>query len=277
MTKRITSGNLSEQPAGMRAKISKALERDRQLIVHATDHVAATMMNDIIRATTPLMREAEASIAIDSGPGAMVTHSDQGSRYETMRPTEAEIAEFRKPREKPADAPHAPNAGVSPRNEGDGSPFLVFSQKDLDRIARKNYRSVWMRVDGKAKGQPRPCVTRSGHVFTPDANGELKKWKTAIRDAWRSAKCPQFIGPTHIEVTFIFARPKKMKCTGRRVWHTNKIDADNGLKCVMDALVEVGAVIDDKFFASVSARKFWAVDGESPGAEITIESLGEPE
>lgn len=111
MTKRITASNLSEQPAGMRAKISKALEDEAR---------GKLMRGPVVKygVDPAFIAEAESSIAIDSGPGAMVTHSDMGSRYETVRPTEAEIAVFRKPREKPVNAPLAPNAGVSPRKKG---------------------------------------------------------------------------------------------------------------------------------------------------------------
>lgn len=305
--KRITAANLSEHPAGMMAKISKALEEERlatQRQKLCIDYYAL-----------PLMREAIASTNIDSGTGAMVTHSDftpaspkqqqewidhatahasktfaedfmrattppdepmiypgpretksaRGSRYETVHPTEAEIAEFRKPREKPADAPHAPNAGVS--DQETVSPDRAF-----------------FRVYGDPVGQPRIQVTKSGHAYTPDKKGRLKAWKSAIRSTWTSLQAWKFDGPTYVGITFLFPRPKSMKdkrdC---RIRYTQRPDRDNTDKTVLDALTDApkehfeGAWADDKIVCDGPIRKFWCARDETPGAIIDIRSLKDTE
>ena len=111
---------------------------------------------------------------------------------------------------------------------------------------------------------PRPRVTRAGRVYYP------KKYQDWIKEAKKildGLEIPE--GAVHIEVTFIFHRPKRLKRYGGRVIHDKRPDLDNCVKALLDAL----PMSDDCRVSSIIARKYYAAWDELPNIEILVESI----
>jgi Holliday junction resolvase RusA-like endonuclease len=94
---------------------------------------------------------------------------------------------------------------------------------------------------------------------------------------------PFGLGPVHVTIMFIFARPKHHFRTGRYAHelrpnaprlHTIKPDGDKLLRSTFDALTTAGMWKDDCQVAGLSAEplKVYANPGELPGARISIRS-----
>ena len=94
---------------------------------------------------------------------------------------------------------------------------------------------------------------------------------------------PFGLGPVHVGIVFIFARPQHHFRTGRYAHelrpnaprlHTKKPDADKLLRSTFDALTDAGMWRDDCQVAGLSGEplKVYANPGELPGARITIRS-----
>lgn len=94
---------------------------------------------------------------------------------------------------------------------------------------------------------------------------------------------PFGLGPVHVTIVFIFARPKHHYRTGKHAHelrgnaprlHTTKPDADKLLRSTFDALTTAGMWKDDCQVAGISGEplKVYANPGELPGARISIRS-----
>jgi len=115
----------------------------------------------------------------------------------------------------------------------------------------------------KPKACPRPRVTRSGRVYYPIG---YKEWIKDCRDQLEEMDIPS--GALHIEIVFVFHRPKRLKRYGDRVIHDKRPDLDNCVKSVLDAL----PIKDDCRVSSIYARKYYAAWNEEPCIEITIDA-----
>jgi Holliday junction resolvase RusA-like endonuclease len=128
-------------------------------------------------------------------------------------------------------------------------------------------------VPGAPKAQPRPCVTKTGHAFTPHSADE---WKTAIKAAFIQEKYihdhSPIEGPVSLSVTFSMPIPKSASKREARAMHgtphTRKPDADNLLKAVMDALTDAGIWTDDCIVYKPVPVKLW--NAERSGARIKV-------
>lgn len=87
---------------------------------------------------------------------------------------------------------------------------------------------------GPVMGQARPRFTRAGRVYDPLA---MKRYKTAIAEAWREQVGERFEGvPLVVSVHAYKPLPKRTpKRVTRKAW-TAKPDADNIGKAALDAL-----------------------------------------
>ena len=72
----------------------------------------------------------------------------------------------------------------------------------------------------------------------------------------------------HIKTVFFLRRPKRLK--GKAVRHCSKPDLDNLDKSLRDGLQHAGVFSDDAIIHSSESLKFYADEGESPRAEVTI-------
>lgn len=119
-------------------------------------------------------------------------------------------------------------------------------------------------VDGVPKAQPRPRMTRKGHVYNPPS---ADHWKDRIMWAARSANIRKTRGPVRLTVSF--AMPGgETRVNGEP--HISKPDADNLLKALMDALTTIHAWDDDCQVFDIRVIKRY---GEPTGVLITIEEV----
>lgn len=111
---------------------------------------------------------------------------------------------------------------------------------------------------------PRPRVTRTGRVYYP------KKYQEWIKEAkihFSKMNIPK--GAVHIDVIFVFHRPKRLKRYGEREIHDKRPDLDNCVKALLDAL----PMDDDCRVSSIRARKYYAAWDELPNIELYVEPL----
>ncbi len=111
---------------------------------------------------------------------------------------------------------------------------------------------------------PRPRVARNGRVYYP------KKYQDWINEAKIHLKdmiLPK--GAIHVEIIFVFHRPKRLKRYGDRVIHDKRPDLDNCVKALLDSL----PMDDDCRVSSIRARKYYAAWDELPNIEIYVESI----
>lgn len=127
-------------------------------------------------------------------------------------------------------------------------------------------------VPGEPRGAGRPRFGRgrdgSPRAYTAKADRE---YAGRIATAWRDAGCPYIPGGAWTcELTAYMERPRDhyradgtLSQRGERSHHpSRKPDADNILK-VVDALVAVQAVPDDRFLIDARVVKRWADEGEA--------------
>jgi len=149
---------------------------------------------------------------------------------------------------------------------------------------------------GQPAGMPRIRTRRMGkgiiHYVPPKAPGTL--FRNAIR--LKAVEQKKLVGPVELRIECLFAMPvswskaKKAKHFGKP--HTQKPDADNVAKAVMDGLTAAGVWPDDAVVWSLEISKVWAVQGfctitavdsgrmvdewtdEKPGAQVEGEGAG---
>ena len=138
---------------------------------------------------------------------------------------------------------------------------------------------------GEPKGQPRPraFARRMGNRYVArvfDA-GTAESWKQQVAvAAMQHAPTDPLPGPVNVELWFHFSRPKLHYKSGKYErgladdapkWHTNKPDADNLAKAVLDALTQLGKFWrDDSQVARLVVRKHYA---ETSGCTVSVSPL----
>lgn len=149
--------------------------------------------------------------------------------------------------------------------------------------ARGGEKLITFRVYGEPKAQPRPraFAKKIGSTFTArvyDA-GTAEEWKGLIALEVRGLLPPVPLeGPIRLDATFLFDRPKRLlrkRDPDERIPHVAKPDRDNLEKALLDCLTQLRLLVDDCQVCAGEVRKFYVARGERPGAEITIEVLGE--
>ena len=107
-------------------------------------------------------------------------------------------------------------------------------------------------VAGIPKPQPRPRITKSGHVYTPES---VKVWKDAVKlTALKHFDQTILTEPLVVTIRFYLPKPKGMKQLGK-VFHSKKPDIDNLLKSTLDALCPLWE--DDSLVSRVYAEKYY--------------------
>jgi len=97
-----------------------------------------------------------------------------------------------------------------------------------------------------------------------------KKYQEWIKEAkihFSKMNIPK--GAVHIDVIFVFHRPKRLKRYGEREIHDKRPDLDNCVKALLDAL----PMDDDCRVSSIRARKYYAAWDELPNIELYVEPL----
>jgi len=116
-------------------------------------------------------------------------------------------------------------------------------------------------VAGVPKAQPRPRMTRKGHVYNPPTADD---WKERIMWRARETRIPKMDGA--VKVTLAFAMGGKDTVNGKP--HASKPDADNLAKSTVDALTMVGAFVDDCQVFDLRVIKRY---GNPAGVLVTLE------
>jgi Holliday junction resolvase RusA-like endonuclease len=126
-------------------------------------------------------------------------------------------------------------------------------------------------AQGNPHPQPRPRVVKGRAVST--TGRAVQFWKAVVtsraRHALADSELAAFSGPVVIEMEFRFAPPKSfMSRIGSP--HTQKPDADNLAKLVMDAMQTARVIGDDSKVAELKVRKVWAAQA---GCTVSIEAV----
>ena len=118
---------------------------------------------------------------------------------------------------------------------------------------------------GQPAGMPRMRTRRTKfgvlHYVPPKSPGTL--FRNAIR--LKGVEQKKLVGPVELRIECLFAMPvswskaKKAKHFGKP--HTQKPDADNVAKAVMDGLTAAGVWPDDAVVWCLEIRKIWSVQG----------------
>lgn len=143
---------------------------------------------------------------------------------------------------------------------------------------------------GLPKGQPRAKATRRGafvRMYTPDtADGMKDGIRRLAMEAMAAGKWEHTMGPVEVVITAYFTRPashfRRVRGSdvlkqGAPIYHTQKPDADNVSKAVMDALGPHGSWpgvwADDKQVASLIVGKCYASPGNDPSVDVSVTRL----
>jgi Holliday junction resolvase RusA-like endonuclease len=143
-------------------------------------------------------------------------------------------------------------------------------------------KSFRLRIPGQPHGQGRPRIgrTKTGRpvAFT---DHETRAYAQLVQVEWIAAGRPTLIdGPYRLRVQAGWVRPPShltttgtVNAAGRRARYPGKPDLDNVVKGILDALVAVAAIPDDRHLVHLEAAKWWA---PQPGVVVFAESLDEP-
>lgn len=126
-------------------------------------------------------------------------------------------------------------------------------------------------IPGEPVAQPRHQVA-NGRAYIP-AKHPIHAFKDSVRLIGRQSISKPLEGPIGVSLTFVFARPKRLKKTRPdQTWKDTKPDIDNLEKAVLDALNGI-AWNDDGQVAAVMKNKVWAAIDEAPRTIVKIVKL----
>ena len=161
--------------------------------------------------------------------------------------------------------------------------------RDVD-VAHESQHLLLVRVNGKPtpQGSKRAVIHNRTHkpVVMESAGDKLRYWREDVRNAVSAAirrtGYETASGPIEVRVLFSLQRPTSHYRTGRNrhlirngapTHPQGKPDLDKLLRSTFDAISSAGAWLDDAQVVSVHAWKLYAVQGEMPGAAITIRQI----
>lgn len=133
--------------------------------------------------------------------------------------------------------------------------------------------SLIFSVGGTPRPKARPRFVR-GRVITTASDKE-KLWRMHVRRAvaqavlYRGGPKPVFTGPVRVRMVFTFTPPPSARGRMGKP-HTQKPDADNLAKLVLDAMEWAGVFPNDSLAAETPVEKWW---GERAGVVVTTEPI----
>lgn len=135
--------------------------------------------------------------------------------------------------------------------------------------------SFTLTIPGPPQGQGRARIGRgAGGRPMAFTDPKTRSYSQQVQGEWIAAGRPVLeVGPYDLIVQAGWVRPGShfradgvsLSAAGRRAPFPGKPDLDNVVKGVLDALVAVGAVPDDRHLVSLTAAKWWART-----AEVTV-------
>jgi len=129
-------------------------------------------------------------------------------------------------------------------------------------------------VQGTPRPQPRPrFVSAGGRVrAVSTASHQVQFWRNLVqrevRAAVLNARLEPLSGPLSVAMVFGFAPPKSDP--GRSGPHTQRPDADNLAKLVMDVMQSARVFADDAQISELRAAKLWT---PRPGLAVTVQPV----
>lgn len=140
-------------------------------------------------------------------------------------------------------------------------------------------RLLRLSIPGDPVGKGRPRVVRAGafvRTFTPHKTAEWEAGAVwCLRQDWKQ---PPLDEPVALHVRAVASRPQRLRKKNSppgRIWRTTKPDGDNVLKCVGDALVKAGVVVDDTRIVVQTVESLFAALDEGPCVEVILGAAGE--
>lgn len=129
------------------------------------------------------------------------------------------------------------------------------------------------------QGSKKGFVVGKRAVIVDDNKPTLRSWRAAVVETAEAffADHPDeetIVDPVAIRVEFRFPKPVTDR---HRHLHKGKPDLDKLLRSTLDALTNAAVIRDDSLVCSVSAVKRYAQHGETVGASIELEALGQVE
>lgn len=129
-------------------------------------------------------------------------------------------------------------------------------------------------VLGECKAKGRPRFKNVGKFVQPYTDEKTVNYENLVKLSFMQSGCKKIIGdvPLKIELKFYMSIPKSMSKKQRllikeeKLRPLKKIDLDNGIKIILDALNKV-AYDDDKQVVSLNAEKYYS---EEPRVEVKI-------
>lgn len=156
---------------------------------------------------------------------------------------------------------------------------------DAPEVVIQRHHLHTFRANGMPKGQPRPrAFSRGGRAAVYDP-GTAEGWKGDVAAACKGLEGAAMFCPLAVTLTFYMPRPKghyrtngTLKPAAPVFMNTNKPDADNLAKAVLDCLTNIHAWLDDDQVCELVVRKYWEQPGtHAPGCMIRICELREVE
>jgi Holliday junction resolvase RusA-like endonuclease len=131
---------------------------------------------------------------------------------------------------------------------------------------------IWVPGVPVAQGRPRAFKDRAGNirVYNPDKATEWKQVVASYAQAAMSADGwtqPTADSPIHVDIVFLYRRPKSARKRNPPAYKTTRPDRDNLEKAILDALKWTGVFHDD---SQVVRGSVWKVYADRDGAWIRI-------
>jgi len=142
----------------------------------------------------------------------------------------------------------------------------------------------------RAYGIPAPQGSKKsfGNGYFVEASQRVLPWRESVKEATlRDYDGEPLSGPIEISILFLFPRPKKHFGTGKNakklklnapvfVTEKNKGDIEKLERAVYDGLSQSSggtAILDDCLVVKNTNMKRYCIEGEKPGAIISISSI----
>lgn len=131
--------------------------------------------------------------------------------------------------------------------------------------------------DPKSKGRPR--FRNTGRFIQTYTDKETASYENLVKISFALNDCKKIEGEVPIKAKIIFymsipksfSKKKRVEIDKGKIRPLKKIDLDNGIKIIFDALNKI-AYDDDKQIVEVITKKYYS---EIPRVEVELSELGE--
>lgn len=136
---------------------------------------------------------------------------------------------------------------------------------------------VTFTIDGPPVGKQRPRFRRFGNFVSTYTDAKTKSYETLVKEAATKAmgSSPPLEGPVRFDCIVMLPVPKSyskkrsMDCLMGREWPLKKLDLDNIIKSVSDAMNKI-VFLDDSQIVILRAVKTYSAE---PGVDVKISEV----